>query len=168
MDDLADKLGIDPLEMRLKNLPEDDFRTPVYQAEVKMGAELIGWQRPQAARPERQGADQARARHGPAPVGRRRRAGQAGHLHDQPRRLGRGEDAPPRTSAPAPGPILAIIAAEVLGLKSTDITVEHRQLDLPARPGLGRLDDHPVDEPAVLRRGQPGPRRALRQDRPRR
>ena len=44
MDDLADKLGIDPLEMRLKNLPEDDFRTPVYQAEVKMGAELIGWQ----------------------------------------------------------------------------------------------------------------------------
>ena len=45
--------------------------------------------------------------------------------------------------------------------------VEHRQLDLPPRPGLGRLDDHPLDEPAVLRRGQPGPRRALRQDRPR-
>ena len=43
MDDLADKLGIDPLEMRLKNLAEGDFRTPVYQGEVKMGAELIGW-----------------------------------------------------------------------------------------------------------------------------
>jgi xanthine dehydrogenase YagR molybdenum-binding subunit len=43
MDDLADKLGIDPLEFRLKNLPPNDFKTPVYEAEVKMGAELIGW-----------------------------------------------------------------------------------------------------------------------------
>jgi xanthine dehydrogenase YagR molybdenum-binding subunit len=43
MDDLADKLGVDPLEFRLKNLPPTDFRTPFYEAEVKMGAELIGW-----------------------------------------------------------------------------------------------------------------------------
>ncbi len=43
MDDLADKLGIDPLEFRLKNLDPKDFRTPIYEAEVKMGAELIGW-----------------------------------------------------------------------------------------------------------------------------
>ena len=78
---------------------------PIYEAEVKIGAELIGWQREaQAARPERQGADQARPGHGPAPVGRRRHPGQEGLLHDQPRRLGRAQDAPPRTSAPAPGP----------------------------------------------------------------
>jgi xanthine dehydrogenase YagR molybdenum-binding subunit len=44
MDDLADKLGIDPLEFRLANLPEGDFRTKIYQAEVKMGAKLIGWE----------------------------------------------------------------------------------------------------------------------------
>ena len=43
MDDLADKLGMDPLEFRLKNLNPTDFRTPIYQAELKMGAELIGW-----------------------------------------------------------------------------------------------------------------------------
>ena len=43
MDDLADKLGIDPLEFRVKNLPRGDFRTPIYEAEVKQGAELIGW-----------------------------------------------------------------------------------------------------------------------------
>ena len=42
MDDLADKLGIDPLEFRLKNLP-NDFKTPIYEGEVKLGAELIGW-----------------------------------------------------------------------------------------------------------------------------
>jgi xanthine dehydrogenase YagR molybdenum-binding subunit len=43
MDDLAEKLGMDPLEFRLKNLPPNDFKTPIYEAEVKMGAELIGW-----------------------------------------------------------------------------------------------------------------------------
>jgi len=43
MDDLADKLGIDPLEFRLKNLNAGDFKTPVYQAQIALGADLIGW-----------------------------------------------------------------------------------------------------------------------------
>jgi len=43
MDDLADKLGIDPLEFRIKNLAPGDFRTPIYEGEVRLGAELIGW-----------------------------------------------------------------------------------------------------------------------------
>ena len=43
MDDLADKLGIDPLGFRLKNLAPGDFRTPIYEGEVKQAAELIGW-----------------------------------------------------------------------------------------------------------------------------
>ena len=46
MDDLADKLGIDPLEFRLENLADGEFRTPIYEeGEVKQGAELIGWVR---------------------------------------------------------------------------------------------------------------------------
>ncbi len=40
MDDLAHKLGIDPLEFRLKNDPNR-----VRQAEYRLGAERIGWQR---------------------------------------------------------------------------------------------------------------------------
>ncbi|MDX2039185.1 MAG: xanthine dehydrogenase family protein molybdopterin-binding subunit [Isosphaeraceae bacterium] len=54
MDDLADALGMDPLEFRLKNLGERDVvnqggapapinRTKVYQDQVRIGAELIGW-----------------------------------------------------------------------------------------------------------------------------
>src|SRR5207244_181613 len=54
MDDLADKLGLDPLEMRLKNLAENDpvatpergktfNRSEIYRQQVAMGAELIGW-----------------------------------------------------------------------------------------------------------------------------
>lgn len=40
MDDLAHKLGIDPLEFRMKNDPN-----PVRQAEYRIGAERIGWHR---------------------------------------------------------------------------------------------------------------------------
>ncbi|MFO0950881.1 MAG: xanthine dehydrogenase family protein molybdopterin-binding subunit [Isosphaeraceae bacterium] len=42
MDDLAEKLGVDPLEFRLKNLP-DDFRTAIYKGEAEVGAEAFGW-----------------------------------------------------------------------------------------------------------------------------
>lgn len=42
MDDLAAKLGIDPLEFRLKNDPN-----PVRQAEYRLGAERIRWERRQ-------------------------------------------------------------------------------------------------------------------------
>ena len=166
MDDLADKLGIDPLEFRLKNLASKDFRTPIYEAEVKIGAELIGWRENR----------KPRGQNGKGPI--KRGLGMALHtwggggaqdkqvtctinpdgsveLKSATQDIGTGA----RT-------ILAIIAAEVLGLKVDRHQVEHRQLDLPARPGLGRLDDHAVDEPADLRRGHPGPRRALREDRP--
>src|ERR1051326_6718637 len=40
MDDLATEIGIDPLELRLKNDPN-----PLRQAEWKEGARLIGWER---------------------------------------------------------------------------------------------------------------------------
>ena len=47
MDDLADKLGMDPVAFRLKNLPETSplFRTlkPIYTRELNLGAERIGW-----------------------------------------------------------------------------------------------------------------------------
>ena len=51
MDDLADKLGMNPLEFRLKNLKETDNipiginRTEIYRDEIARGAKLIGWER---------------------------------------------------------------------------------------------------------------------------
>ena len=121
MDDLADKLGIDPLEFRLKNLPDGDFKTPIYEAEVKKGAELIGWKENRKSRGE----------NGKGPI--KRGLGMAMHtwggggaqdkqvtctinpdgsveLKSATQDIGTGA----RT-------ILAIIAAEVLGLKVTDI-----------------------------------------------
>lgn len=48
MDDLADKLGMDPVEFRIKNLPDSGvFRQlkAIYERELKLGAERIGWSR---------------------------------------------------------------------------------------------------------------------------
>jgi xanthine dehydrogenase YagR molybdenum-binding subunit len=121
MDDLAEKLGIDPLEFRLKNLP-GDFHGPIYEGEIKMGAELIGW------RDRRK----PRGQNGKGPI--KRGLGMALHqwggggaqdkqvnctinpdgsveLKSATQDIGTGT----RT-------ILAIIAAELLGLNVTDIT----------------------------------------------
>ena len=99
MDDLADKLGIDPLEFRLKNLRTERRRRSTGPrstgAEVELGAELIGWERRKPRGQNGKGPIKRGLRHGPAPVGRRRRPGQAGHLHHQPRRLGRGPERHP-------------------------------------------------------------------------
>jgi xanthine dehydrogenase YagR molybdenum-binding subunit len=121
MDDLADKLGMDPLELRLKNLPQGDFHTPIYEGEIAMGAELIGWR--QKRKP--------RGQNGPGPI--KHGLGMALHqwggggqqdkkvsctinpdgsveLKSATQDIGTGT----RT-------ILAIIAAEILGLTPTDI-----------------------------------------------
>ena len=47
MDDLADKLGMDPIQFRIQNLPTTNktFQTlkPIYTRELMLGAERIGW-----------------------------------------------------------------------------------------------------------------------------
>jgi xanthine dehydrogenase YagR molybdenum-binding subunit len=122
MDDLADKLEIDPLEFRLKNLPSGDPRTPVYEGEIKLGAELIGW------RANRK----PRGQNGKGPI--KRGFGMALHTWG-------GGAAPDKQVTCTINPdgsvevksatqdigtgartVLAIIAAEILGLKVTDIT----------------------------------------------
>ena len=106
MDDLADKLGHRPARVPAQEpRPERLPARPIYEAEVKIGAELIGWRRT-ASRAARTATGRSSTAYGMAlhQWGGGGTPRQAGHLHDQPRRLGRAEDAPPRTSAPASGP----------------------------------------------------------------
>ena len=121
MDDLADKLGMDPLEFRLKNLDRGDFHTPIYEAEVKMGAELIGWHEKRKPRGQtgtgsiRHGLGMALHQWGGGGTQDKKvsctiNADGSVELRSATQDLGTGA----RT-------ILAIIAAEVLGLKPTDI-----------------------------------------------
>ena len=120
VEDLADKLGIDPLEFRLKNLRPDDFHTPIYEAEVAMGAELIGW--PEA---------KPRGKSGTGP----NRSGLGMALHQWGGGAAQGKQVSCtinpdgsvelKTATQDIGTgartILAIIAAEILGLQPTDI-----------------------------------------------
>ena len=166
MDDLADKLGMDPLEFRLKNLAPTDFHTPIYEAEVKMGAELIGWREKRKPRgqtgtgPIRHGLGMALHQWGGGGSQDKKvsctinpdgsvelRVGHPGPRHRHPDDPGDHRRRGPRPQADRHH-------------------LEHRQLDLPARPGFGRLDHDAVDGPAGLRRGHQGTRRALQEDRP--
>ena len=104
MDDLADKLGMDPLEFRLKNLARGDFHTPIYEAELKMGAELIGWKEKRKPRgqtgtgPIRHGLGVALHQWGGG--GTRDKKVSCTINADGSVEL---QDARPKTSAPAPG-----------------------------------------------------------------
>lgn len=57
VDDLADKLGMDPVEIRMENLPGHNprFRTlkPIYRRQLVLGAERIGWYKKWRPRSER-------------------------------------------------------------------------------------------------------------------
>jgi xanthine dehydrogenase YagR molybdenum-binding subunit len=121
MDDMAEKLGMDPLEFRLKNLNPSDFHTPIYQGEVAMGAELIGWREKRKPRgqtgtgPIRTGLGMALHQWGGgAQQGKRVTCtinpDGSVELKTATQDIGTGA----RT-------ILAMIAAEILGLQPTDI-----------------------------------------------
>jgi xanthine dehydrogenase YagR molybdenum-binding subunit len=121
MDDLADKLGMDPLEFRLKNLNPGDFHTPIYEAELKMGAELIGWHEKRKPRGQ---TGTSSIRHG---MGLALHQWGGGGTHDKKVSCAINADGSVelRSATQDIGTgartILAIIAAEVLGLKPTDI-----------------------------------------------
>ncbi len=121
MDDLADKLGIDPLGFRLKNLADGDFRTPIYAGEVKQGAELIGWREKRKPRGQNGGGP---VRHG---LGMALHQWGGGGTQDKKVSCTINPDGSVELKAATQDigtgarTILAIIAAEVLGLKPTDV-----------------------------------------------
>jgi xanthine dehydrogenase YagR molybdenum-binding subunit len=149
MDDLADKLGIDPLEFRLKNLPENDPRFEIYQQEVPLGAEAIGWKN-----------RKPRGQNGKGPV--KRGYGMALHqwggggaqdkqatciinpdgsveIRSATQDIGTGA----RT-------ILAVIVAEVLGLKPTDVKSNIGNSTFPPGQSSGGSTTTPSMAPPVL------------------
>lgn len=122
VDDLAEKLGLNPLDVRLKNLPETNLQE-VYTEQVKIAARLIGWDR---WKPR---AENSRSFPGPRKTG----LGMALHTWG-------GGGAPGKQVSCTISPdgsvevrsatqdlgtgartILAIIAAEILGLEVADV-----------------------------------------------
>jgi xanthine dehydrogenase YagR molybdenum-binding subunit len=161
IDDLAEKLGIDPLEMRLANLAERDLvpggpggstnRSDIYRDEVKIGAELIGWKESRKPR-----AENARAK---GPV--KRGLGMALHQWG-------GGGAPGKQVTCTISPdgsveiksatqdigtgartIMAIVAAEILGLEVSDITSNIGNSTFPPGQGSGGSTTTPSMAPAT-------------------
>jgi xanthine dehydrogenase YagR molybdenum-binding subunit len=150
MDDLADKLGMDPIEFRLKNLDPGDFHTPIYEAELKMGAELIGWAEKRKPRgqtgtgPIRRGMGVALHQWGGGGAGGNKVSCTISpdgsvELKTATQDIGTGA----RT-------VLAIIAAEVLGLKPTDIISNIGNSTFPQGQGSGGSTTTPSMSPPTL------------------
>jgi xanthine dehydrogenase YagR molybdenum-binding subunit len=150
MDDLADKLGIDPLEFRLKNLPPNDFKTPIYLDEVAIGAELIGWK--EKRKPRGQG--------GPGPIKR----GMGMGLHTWG---GGGQRDKKVTCIINPDgsvevrsatqdigtgarTVLAIITAELLGLEVKDVTSNIGNSTFPVGQSSGGSTTTPSMSPPTF------------------
>ena len=132
MDDLAVKLGMDPLEFRLRNDPND-----VRQREYKIGAEKFGWkqkyQKPGSSPgPVKTGIGCAGAAW-PAGGPSRTTQGEAQINPDGSVEFRLGvQDIGTGTKT-----VIAVVAAEMLGLKPEQITVKVGDTNYPPGPGSG-------------------------------
>jgi xanthine dehydrogenase YagR molybdenum-binding subunit len=150
LDDLADKLGINPLELRRKNLAEGDFRTALYLAEMEIGARFIGWD--QNWKP--------RGQNGKGPI--KRGLGVALHqwggggANDKQVTCTINPDGSVEVRSATQDigtgarTILAIIAAEVLGLEVKDVTSNIGNSTFPPGQASGGSTTTPSMAPPCL------------------
>ncbi|MBV8312618.1 MAG: xanthine dehydrogenase family protein molybdopterin-binding subunit [Planctomycetaceae bacterium] len=150
MDDLADKLGVDPLEFRLKNLAPGDFHTPIYEGEVRQGAELIGWREKRKPRGQNGGGP---VRHG---LGMALHQWGGGGTQDKKVSCTINPDGSVELKAATQDigtgarTILAVIAAEVLGLRPTDIISNIGNSSFPPGQPSGGSTTSPSMAPPCL------------------
>jgi xanthine dehydrogenase YagR molybdenum-binding subunit len=132
MDDLAAKLGMDPLELRLKNDANE-----VRQREYKVGAEKFGWKE----KYQKPGSSPGVVKTGigcagagwPAGGPSRRTQGEAQINPDGSVEFRLGvQDIGTGTKT-----VIAVVAAEMLGLKPEQITVKVGDTNFPPGPGSG-------------------------------
>jgi xanthine dehydrogenase YagR molybdenum-binding subunit len=164
VDDLAAKLNMDPLQLRLKNLPENDssavqsapqswnaLRHAIYTDEIKIAADLAEWEK--KWHPPGKGPGNGPVKHGIG-MAIHTWGGAGNDSHDvfvtissdgsvlvtsSTQDLGTGE----RT-------VLAIVAAETLGLKVPDITVRIGDSPVGRSGGSGGSTTCPGTAPAAL------------------
>jgi xanthine dehydrogenase YagR molybdenum-binding subunit len=145
MDDLAVKLGMDPLELRLKNDPN-----PIRQREYKLGAEKFGWK----DKYKKPGSSSDVVKSGIGCAGAAWPAGGASkNTHGEAQinpdgsieiRLG-VQDIGTGTKT-----VIAVVAAELLGLKPEQITVKVGDTRFPPGPGSGGSTTCPSISPTVF------------------
>ena len=186
VDDLAAKLGIDPLQVRRKNLPPNDDdgegartrsscaarrqrRSTTSRLDIAAQAVRLEGEVAPAGQGAGQGRRQARHRHGPAHLGRLRPAAQPNECTVT---IGKDGSVTAETSTQDLGTaqrtVTAIVAAEILGLQPTDIIVKLGESQYGCSSGSGGSTTCPSQAPATLLAAAGGPRRPVRQGRRRR
>jgi xanthine dehydrogenase YagR molybdenum-binding subunit len=164
VDDLAAKLGVDPMQLRLKNLPPNSadaakkapqsltaLQNTIWNEEIKIAAKLAEWDK--KWHPPGQGPDKGAVKRGIG-MAIHTWGGQGNPNNDitvsissdgsvlvqsSTQDLGTGE----RT-------VLAIVAAEVLGLEPKDITTRIGESDYGRSTGSGGSTTCPGTAPATL------------------
>jgi xanthine dehydrogenase YagR molybdenum-binding subunit len=144
MDDLAVKLGIDPLELRIKNDPSE-----IRQREYRIGAERFGWKEKyrkpgSSPGPVKTGVGVASATWGGGGSNRTQGEVQINPDGSVEVRLG-VQDIGTGTRT-----VAAVVAAEVLGLKPEQITVKFGDTRFPPGPGSGGSVTSPSVAPTVF------------------
>ena len=132
MDDLAVKLGMDPLEFRLKNDP-----SPIRQREYAIGAERFGWKQ----KYQKPGSSPGVVKTGIGCAGAAWPAGGASRSTQGEAQINPDGSIEFRLGVQDIGTgtktVIAVVAAEMLGLKPDQITVRVGDTNFPPGPGSG-------------------------------
>jgi xanthine dehydrogenase YagR molybdenum-binding subunit len=132
MDDLAVKLGMDPVELRLKNDP-----SPIRQREFALGAARFGWKQ----KYRKPGSSPGVVKTGVGCAGAAWPAGGASRQTQGEAQINPDGSIEFRLGVQDIGTgtktVIAVVAAELLGLKPEQITVKVGDTDFPPGPGSG-------------------------------
>jgi xanthine dehydrogenase YagR molybdenum-binding subunit len=164
LDDLAAKLGLDPLQVRLKNLPQNEpaaitsaptslnaIRHTLYTKELGIAAELSGWK--DRWHPPGKGPDKGPIKHGIG-MALHTWGGSAAQKNETTVVIAADGSVSARTSTQDLGTgqrtVTAIVVAEILGLNPPDVAVELGESWLGASTGSGGSTTCPSQAPAAL------------------
>jgi xanthine dehydrogenase YagR molybdenum-binding subunit len=162
VDDLAAKLDLDPLQFRLKNLPENAadakdpnsfnaLRSSIYTEEIKIASKLAEWEK--KWHPPGQGGNKGPVKHGIG-MALHTWGGAGGVNHDVTISISSDGSVLLQCSTQDLGTgqrtVLAIVTAETLGLEVKDITVTIGESQFGRSGGSGGSTTCPGTAPATL------------------
>lgn len=145
MDDLAVKLGMDPVEFRLKNDP-----SPIRQREYKIGVEKFGWKE----KYQKPGSSPGIVKTGIGCAGAAWGGSRGDHRTQGDAQINPDGSIELRLGVQDIGTgtktVIAVVAAEMLGLKPEQITVRVGDTNYPYGPGSGGSTTTPSVSPTVF------------------
>jgi xanthine dehydrogenase YagR molybdenum-binding subunit len=165
LDDLAAKLNVNPLRLRYKNLPQNDpeaiksaptslaaMRNTIYKKELTIAARLSGWR--DKWHPPGKGPNHGPIKHGIA-MALHTWGGQASPQKNECTVIVAADGSVTARSSTqdlgtAQRTVTAIVVAEILGLKPTDIAVQLGESPYGASTGSGGSTTCPSQAPAAL------------------